>query len=156
MKQNSSSRKANEQAREMIASILLFDISDPRLRLVTITACEVSFDRSVCNVFYTTEPSRYDEVAAAFQKAKGRIRTLMAQRLPWRVSPELRFHLDNSVDAAERIASALARDADRNEESAHRAFDAEMAEAGEPAEVAEAVEAGVCAETGTGEETQAR
>ena len=116
MKQNPSSRKANEQAREMIANILLFDLLDPRLDFVTITACEVSFDRSVCNVFYTADPSRYDEVAAAFQKAKGRIRTLMAQRLPWRISPELRFHLDDSVDAAERIASALMRDADRNGE----------------------------------------
>ena len=144
MKQNSSSRKANEQARETIANILLFDISDPRLRLVTITACEVSFDRSVCKVFYTAEPSRYDEVAAAFQKAKGRIRTLMAQRLPWRVSPELRFRRDDSVDAAERIASALVRDADRNEESAGeegvgRAFDAGVSAVAEQAELPHAL-----------------
>ena len=46
MKQNSSSRKLNAQAQENIASILLFDISDPRLNQVTITGCEVSFDRS--------------------------------------------------------------------------------------------------------------
>ena len=53
MKQGSSSRKVNEQAREVIASILLFDISDPELSMVTITGCEVSFDRSVCNVYCT-------------------------------------------------------------------------------------------------------
>ena len=47
MKQGSSNRKVNEQAREVIASILLFEISDPRLSLVTVTACEVSYDRSV-------------------------------------------------------------------------------------------------------------
>ncbi len=52
MKQGSSNRKVNEQAREVIASILLFEISDPRFELVTITGCEVSYDRSVCNVFY--------------------------------------------------------------------------------------------------------
>ena len=39
MKQGSSSRKVNEQAREVIASILLFDISDPELSMVTITGC---------------------------------------------------------------------------------------------------------------------
>ena len=60
MKQSSSNRKVNEQAREVIAGILLFEISDPRLELVTITGCEVSYDRSVCNVFYTTEPDRYE------------------------------------------------------------------------------------------------
>ena len=79
MKQSSSNRKVNEQAREVIAGILLFEISDPRLELVTITGCEVSYDRSVCNVFYTTEPDRYEDVAAAFQKASGRIRSLMAR-----------------------------------------------------------------------------
>ena len=31
MKQSSSNRKVNEQAREVIAGILLFEISDPRL-----------------------------------------------------------------------------------------------------------------------------
>lgn len=118
MKQSSSNRKVNEQAREVIASILLFEISDPRLRLVTITGCEVSYDRSVCNVFYTTEPERYQDVAEAFQKAAGRIRSLMARQLSWRVAPELRFLLDASVDQAERIASALARDAARNAASA--------------------------------------
>lgn len=114
MKQGSSSRKVNEQAREVIASILLFEISDPRLDMVTITGCEVSFDRSVANVFYTTEPSRYIEVAEAFSAAQGRIRSLMAKKLSWRIAPELRFMLDQSVDEAERIAGALARDAQRN------------------------------------------
>ena len=65
MKQSSSNRKVNEQAREVIASILLFEISDPRLELVTVTGCEVSYDRSVCNVFYTTEPERF---ASALQR----------------------------------------------------------------------------------------
>ena len=97
MKQSSSNRKVNEQAREVIAGILLFEISDPRLELVTITGCEVSYDRSVCNVFYTTEPDRYEDVAAAFQKASGRIRSLMARKLSWRIAPELRFLLDKSV-----------------------------------------------------------
>ena len=112
MKQGTGNRKVNEQARQVIADILLFEISDPRLRLVTITGCEVSYDRSVCNVFYTSESSQYKKVAGAFEKAGGRIRSLMAKRLSWRVAPELRFMLDESVDNAERIGSALAAEQD--------------------------------------------
>jgi len=114
MKQSSSNRRVNEQAREVISEILLFEISDPRLDMVTITGVEVSYDRSVANVYYSTEPSRYTEVAQAFNAAAGRIRSLMAKKLSWRVAPELRFHLDESVDNAQRIAEALSADAARN------------------------------------------
>lgn len=114
MKQSSSNRRVNEQAREVISEILLFEISDPRLDMVTITGVEVSYDRSVANVYYSTEPSRYTEVAQAFNAAAGRIRSLMAKKLSWRFAPELRFHLDESVDNAQRIAEALSADAARN------------------------------------------
>lgn len=114
MKQSSSNRRVNEQAREVISEKLLFEISDPRLDMVTITGVEVSYDRSVANVYYSTEPSRYTEVAQAFNAAAGRIRSLMAKKLSWRVAPELRFHLDESVDNAQRIAEALSADAARN------------------------------------------
>ena len=117
MKQSASNRKVNEQAREVIASILLFDVSDPRLHLVTITGCEVSFDRSVCNVYYTADKKSYKAAQDAFEKASGRIRTLMGKKLSWRVAPELRFFLDGSVDQAERIAIAIAAERKRNEGS---------------------------------------
>ena len=123
MKQNSSSRKLNEQAREVLAHILLFEVSDPRLDMVTITGCEVSFDRSMCNVYYTVDPSCYEDAAAGFAAAYGRIRSLMGRALHWRVTPELRFMLDASVDEAQRIAEALADDAERNEESARKNAD---------------------------------
>lgn len=99
MKQSASNRKVNEQAREVIASILLFDVSDPRLHLVTITGCEVSYDRSVCNVYYTTDPERYAGAQAAFEAAAGHIRSLMAKKLSWRVAPGaalLRGHVGRS------------------------------------------------------------
>ena len=114
MKQGASSRRVNEQARQVIAEIIMFEISDPRFNLVTITGCEVSFDRSVCNVYYTAEPKHYEEVEAAFKNAAGRIRTLMGKKLTWRVAPELRFFLDKSVDQAERIAIALESERKRN------------------------------------------
>ncbi len=110
MKQNSSSRKLNAQAQEAIASILLFDISDPRLNRVTITGCEVSFDRGFCNVFYTAPVQSYEEVQQALDKAKGCIRSHVSKRLRWRVAPELRFLLDESVDESQRIACALAKE----------------------------------------------
>lgn len=113
MKQNASSRRSNAQAQEAIASILLFDISDARLERATITGCEVSFDKSMCNVFYSAPKEDYESVARAFDSAKGRIRSLMSKQLTWRKTPELRFILDETVDTAARIGNAIASDAGR-------------------------------------------
>lgn len=107
MKQNSSSRRLNEQARSRMASILLLDVSDPRLDMITVTGAEVSTDRSVCNIYISAEKDRYGEVMEGLEAAKGRLRSLFGRGLGWRVTPELRFMLDTSVDEAERITEAL-------------------------------------------------
>lgn len=108
-----ANRRTAEQARETIASILLFDVSDPRLQMVTITSCKVSYDRAYCDVYYTVDSSRYEEVERALEKSKGHIRSLMAKKLSWKKVPELRFHLDETVDTSERIGSALQAEKDR-------------------------------------------
>lgn len=107
MKQNRNSRRINEQAREKLASILLFEVSDPDLQLVTVTGTEVSVDKSYLRAYVSCEATRYDEVAAALARAKGRIRSLLGRSLGWRVTPELDFRIDTTTDEAERIARAL-------------------------------------------------
>lgn len=107
MKQNSATRRLAEEAREKIATILMMEISDPRLDLVTVTGCEVSVDRSVCKVWVSADPDSYDEVLEGLQSAKGRIRSLLGRTLTWRVTPELIFQIDRSTDEAQRIAEAL-------------------------------------------------
>jgi ribosome-binding factor A len=107
MKQTPNSRRLNEQAREVVASILIDEISDPRLGLITVTGAEVSPDRSVMIVYVSTDPGRYDEVLEGLESAKGRIRSLVGKAITWRVTPEIRFFIDRSVDSGERITEAL-------------------------------------------------
>ena len=107
MKQNQGSRRTNEQAREKLASILLYEVSDPALDNVTLTGVEVSVDKSVLRAYVSCEPERYDEVLAALARAKGRIRSLLGHALGWRVTPELIFQIDTTADEEERIARAL-------------------------------------------------
>jgi ribosome-binding factor A len=107
MKQTSNTRRLNETAREVVASLLGTEISDPRVQLVTVTGAEVSPDRSVLLVFVSTDPERYDEVLAGLESAKGRLRSLLGHALGWRVTPELRFYIDESVDSGMAIDAAL-------------------------------------------------
>ena len=103
MKQTQATRRLGEQLREKLGYILLFEVSDPRLDLVTLTAVEVAVDRSFARVYVSCDASRYDEVMEALASAKGRIRSLLARSLDWRVTPELDFRIDRSTDEAERI-----------------------------------------------------
>ncbi len=107
MKQNQASRRYAETARQKLSTILMYEISDPDLELVTITSVEVSIDKSVLKVYVTCEPDRYESVLNALNRAKGRIRSLLGHALGWRVTPELIFKIDKTTDEAERIAKAL-------------------------------------------------
>ena len=107
MKQNGSSRRLASQARSKIAQILLTEVSDPRLRLITVTGCEVSIDRSLCRVYVAAQPDAYEEVLAGLESAKGRVRSLLGRSLDWRVTPELDFVIDTTTDQAMRITEAL-------------------------------------------------
>lgn len=124
MKQNNATRRLGEQLREKLGYILLFEVSDPRLDLVTLTGVEVSIDRSFARVFVSCDGDRYEEVLEALGSAKGRIRSLLARSLDWRVTPELDFRIDRSTDEAERIARAL--------ENAPETIDVEKDEEGYP------------------------
>jgi ribosome-binding factor A len=107
MKQTPNSRKINEAVRTAVANILLTQVSDPRLALVSVTGAEVSKDRSVAHVYVSADKAHYSDVETGLASAKGRIRSLLGQDLNWRVTPELRFYLDTSIDEAERISHAL-------------------------------------------------
>jgi ribosome-binding factor A len=107
MSRESFGRKVDEQVREVVASILATEISDPRLMLLTVTGAKVSPDRSVASVYVSADPERYAEVLSGLDSAKGHVRTRMGHALAWRVTPELRFFIDESVDQAERIGKAL-------------------------------------------------
>lgn len=107
MSRESFGRKIDEQIRESVAALLATEISDPRVSLITVTGAKVSPDRSVASVYISAERERYDEVLSGLDSARGRLRSLLGRSLGWRVTPELRFFIDESVDAGERIAEAL-------------------------------------------------
>lgn len=109
MKQTPRTRKLNESVREAIASILLDEIGDPRLDLITVTGVSVSPDVMQANVYVTAhgDEERYREVLQGLESAKGRIRALLGKRMTARFTPELRFFIDESVDAGQRMNEAL-------------------------------------------------
>ncbi len=131
MKQTPRTRKINEAVREALAQIVHAEVSDPRLDLVTVTSVEVSSDLSLANVYVIThgDQERYDAMLEGLESAKGRIRSLLGQRVPLRLTPDLRFFVDPSIDEGMRITEALKdvpptlQGADSDEDDPERAPD---------------------------------
>jgi len=109
MKQTPRTRKLSETIREIVASLIQDEIADPRLELVTVTGVDVTPDVSVATVYVIAhgDEARYEEVLAGLASANGRIRSLLGRRLHTRLTPELRFDIDRSVDEGLRITQAL-------------------------------------------------
>ena len=58
MKQTPLTRRLGEQLREKLGYILLFEIADPRLDLVTLTGVEVAQDRSFARVYVSCDATK--------------------------------------------------------------------------------------------------
>ena len=105
----------DELVKEAIALILIEDLKDPRLELVTVTSVRVSRDMNYANVFVTAHGGhdRYEEALAGLESAAPRIRSSLGERVRLRRAPELRFAIDESVDEGMRISEVLADEARR-------------------------------------------
>ncbi len=83
-----------------LATLLVEEIQDPRLELVTISGVKMNRDLSIATVFYTCmdDPARMKEIAASLDRAKGYLRKLLGHRLKQRSVPELRFQRDTFLE----------------------------------------------------------
>lgn len=104
---------ANERIRKQImrkvSSMLLKDLSDPRLKMVTITRVELTRDRTECKVFWSSleEGGTRSAIAHALEDAQGFVQREVAGILNTRVAPHLVFRFDPSMEGIERMSRIL-------------------------------------------------
>jgi ribosome-binding factor A len=98
-----------DQIRAAIADLLLREIKDPRVGMVTITAVEVTDDLRHARVFFSLlgDHAAQDRSLAGLRSAAGFIRREVAHRLQLRYAPELSFQLDSGPERAQRLTDLL-------------------------------------------------
>jgi ribosome-binding factor A len=97
-------RLESQMVREL-ADILLRKVSDPRLRWVTITRVQVTADLQHAKIFFSTLQAgeQREQALAALEYASGYIRHELGQRLELRVTPQIRFLIDDEMEKAEKV-----------------------------------------------------
>jgi ribosome-binding factor A len=98
-----------EQIRIEIAGILQRDLKDPRVGLATCTRVRVSGDLKVAKIYVSVlgAPEEQKRAMAALDGASGFVRRLLGQRLGLRVSPEVRFTFDPSIEYGIRLEKLI-------------------------------------------------
>ena len=95
-----------------LSDIIQRRVKDPRLEGVTITGARVSPDYQYADVHVYRlggDPEVLREALEGLESASGFIRRELGGRLSIRHTPDLRFHLDESIDYGARIEALLAQ-----------------------------------------------
>lgn len=91
--------------RRDISEIIQYDLKDPNVGFITVTDVKVSNDHSYATVYVTFMGRGYQkkEGMEALERAKGFIRSQLAQQLDIRRCPELIFKIDETEERGQRI-----------------------------------------------------
>lgn len=111
-KEFSRTRRIGQQLQQELAQVLMRDIKDPRVGMVTVNDVDVSRDLSYAKVFVTffeDDPKQVEEKLAALMTAAPYVRTLVAGRMKLRVMPELRFVYDSSLVEGMRMSNLVSK-----------------------------------------------
>ncbi|MDB5083559.1 MAG: ribosome-binding factor [Bacilli bacterium] len=108
---NVRSSRVSEQMQREIADIIRNEVKDPRVGFVTVTEVEVTGDLQHAKIFVSVlgdDEARQNSLTA-LSKATGFIRGEVARRIRLRITPELSFKLDTSIDYSDKIQGVLRR-----------------------------------------------
>jgi ribosome-binding factor A len=102
--------RVSELIRSEVSALLLRGIRDSRVKgLVTVTDVEVSGDLRQSKVFVSVmgTPAERKRTLEGLQSARAYVRREVARRIKLRVSPEIDFVLDESMERGARVLGLM-------------------------------------------------
>ena len=101
--------KVDEELKEQISKIINQELSDPNLTgMISVSKVKTTPDFRYARVFVTMIGCKSQkENLAILKKSSGYIRTLIAKRVNLRITPELVFEFDESIEYGAKIDKIL-------------------------------------------------
>ena len=102
-------RRVADQIQRELSELLRAELKDPRVGMITLTGVEVSPDFAHARVFFTTlaDAESLKSIEAGLEHAAGFLRAQLGKRLTLRVTPEIRFKHDVSVERGVRLSQLI-------------------------------------------------
>lgn len=108
-KNNNRFNRVDEELKKQVSTIIMNDIKDPNLTgLISVTKAKVTPDLKYAKVYVSILNAKStNEDLAILKKSAGLTRSLIAKKMNLRITPEIIFELDDSMEYGERIDSIL-------------------------------------------------
>ncbi|MFB9135926.1 30S ribosome-binding factor RbfA [Vibrio olivae] len=109
-KEFSRTQRVAQQLQKELAMILQREVRDSRLGMVTISDVEVSRDLAYAKVFVTflcVGEQTPESCLAALREHEAHVRMMLGKRIRLRLTPEIRFHYDNTLVEGMRMSNLV-------------------------------------------------
>ena len=105
----SRSNRVADQIQRELANLIQFEVKDPRVGMVTITAVDVTKEFENARIYYTVlgDEATRKATEEGLTRAAGFLRRELAHRLKLRTTPSLQFLYDKSIDQAARMSELI-------------------------------------------------
>jgi len=102
--------RVNQLIKEEISAVLQRQIKDPRLGFVTVTEVDTTADLKIARVYVSVlgPEDQWAKSFKALESARGFVWNWLRKHLDLRVTPQLLFRPDRSMEHAAHIQSLLA------------------------------------------------
>ena len=104
---NRSFRVADQIQRDV--ALLIRDLKDPRIGMVTINSVEVSPDYAHAQIYFSVMVGEPEDSTAALNEAAGFLRNGLFKKLAIHTVPTLHFHFDKTTERAADLSALIAR-----------------------------------------------
>lgn len=104
---NRSLRVADQIQRDV--ALLIRELKDPRLGMVTINSVDVTPDYAHAQVYFSVLMTEPEACATALNEAAGFLRNGLFKKLAIHTVPTLHFHFDKTTERAADLSALIAR-----------------------------------------------
>ena len=101
--------RLQSRIKERVAMVIMRDLADPRIGLITITRVKLAKDLTHCTIYFSVLGGDADRSRSthALDDGRGYIQREVARILRTRTTPHLEFEYDPSVEGSVRVSRLL-------------------------------------------------
>ena len=109
MKETNRMNRIDEELKKEISNIINYELNNPKVTgLISVTNVKVTPDLRYARVYVSIINAKNKKATlAALKQSSGYIRTLIAKKINLRMTPEIIFEFDDSIEYGAKIDSII-------------------------------------------------